>query len=531
MLNEYFHFSCSPFENTFDQRFLYPSRSHKEVIEALLYFVLEKKSFALVCGDVGTGKTMIVHHVLANLPPFIQPILIPYPDAEYIEILRYVSRVLKVNPDGLDVLQLFTRLQSVLEDDKSKGKQVLLILDEAHILSMETLENIRLLSNIELTEHKLIQILLIGQNELAVKLRNNELRQLRQRINVNRAISPMSPAETIQYVDHRLRIAESSYVECFDADCANQIHKLSGGVPRSINRLCDTALLICMNERGRKVTKRILQKAHAIIDEDMILMSGKRGPGAFLHFFSNWKKKLVPAAAAAAAAALIMFFAIGIPGSGEDTIQRLKKATFGNDAQKEATAESAHQQAPASETKSLRHDMPSAANSSLDGRQGPAERSAQSLVSSPPPEARLEGAQAGNIMGKGAAANDRLSQPPDKVAYVPSEPRRAETEKPIEDRNRAPAQPAGELGFKAAVSDAAPHGQTPQPELQGISEFSNVIVQKGENLGVIAARWFPEDPAAGKRAILAANPHIHDENLIVPGQTLRIPKKNQSFVR
>src|SRR5208337_5534701 len=106
MYNPYFNFSCSPFENTLDQRFLFLSESHEEVIAALLYFVREKKSFALVCGDVGTGKTMIVHHLLDKLPGSVQPILIPYPDVEYIEILRYIARVLKVNHEGRGVLEL-----------------------------------------------------------------------------------------------------------------------------------------------------------------------------------------------------------------------------------------------------------------------------------------------------------------------------------------------------------------------------------------------------------------------------------------
>ena len=91
MYNPYFHFSCSPFENNLDQQFLFFSEGHEEVIASLLYFVQEKKSFALVCGDVGTGKTMIIHHLLGRLPGSVEPILIPYPDVEYIEILR-ISR-------------------------------------------------------------------------------------------------------------------------------------------------------------------------------------------------------------------------------------------------------------------------------------------------------------------------------------------------------------------------------------------------------------------------------------------------------
>ena len=120
MLNSYFGFSCSPFENTLDQRFMFLSACHEEVIAALLYFIREKKSFALVCGDVGTGKTMIIHHVLGNLPRSILPILIPYPDVEYIEILRYIARVLNINYGRAGgILELTDDVKAALTEGKS----------------------------------------------------------------------------------------------------------------------------------------------------------------------------------------------------------------------------------------------------------------------------------------------------------------------------------------------------------------------------------------------------------------------------
>ena len=272
MYNPYFRFSCSPFENTLDQRFLFFSECHDEVIEALLYFVKEKKSFALVCGDVGTGKTMIVHHLLGNLPGSVKPILIPYPDVEYAEILRYIARVLEINPEGKEVLGLADEVRAVLKEASLSGKQVILIIDEAHLLSIKSLEDIRLLSNIEVTEHNLLQILLIGQNELSHKLHRRDMRQLRQRISVNRFLSPMSASETIAYVDHRLRVVGSSFDKCFVSACKDLIFKMTDGVPRNINRLCDTALLVCMTEKRDTVTGRMLKKAHDALQTDVILV-------------------------------------------------------------------------------------------------------------------------------------------------------------------------------------------------------------------------------------------------------------------
>ena len=130
--------------------------------------------------------------------------MIPYPDVEHIELLRYIARVLNVNPAGKTILDLTDEVKTALAKASLEGKQVLLIIDEAHLLSIGSLEYIRLLSNIKITGKKLLQILLIGQNELSHKLRRTEMRQLRQRISVNRFLSPMSPSETIEYIDHRL---------------------------------------------------------------------------------------------------------------------------------------------------------------------------------------------------------------------------------------------------------------------------------------------------------------------------------------
>ncbi len=160
MYSAYFEFFCFPFENTLDQRFLFMSECHREVLAALLYFTREKKGFALVSGDIGTGKTMIVRHFLDMLPQSVMPILIPYPDAEYIEILRYIAGVLGIGTEGKDVLALSDQVKAALIEANSDGKQVVLIIDEAHLLPVSSLENIRLLSNIELTENKLLQILL-----------------------------------------------------------------------------------------------------------------------------------------------------------------------------------------------------------------------------------------------------------------------------------------------------------------------------------------------------------------------------------
>jgi general secretion pathway protein A len=470
MLNDYFHFSCSPFQNTFDQRFLYLSSSHKEVIQALLYFVTEKKGFAMVSGDVGTGKTMIVHSLLEKLPQTVEPILIPYPARENIEILRFMGRALKLDVDA-DVLQLFNRLKAKLEDLHSSGRQVVLIVDEAHLLPVDALENLRLLSNIGLTEDTLIQILLVGQNELEVKLHDKGMRQLFQRIDVNRILSPMNLQETVQYVDHRLKIAGSSFEACFDSDCKDKIYRITGGVPRIINSLCDNTLLACMNKNGSKVTKRILRETYRVMKGDIIPTPEKRTRRLLSNSLSQLHyKSLMPIAAAAS---VIVFFAIGFTGLRVDSDQYLKGSTHISNAPKDLTGEIRQEQAPTFEAQRPNHS----ANQATDfprGEIGPA----------PAVTASTE------------AAN------------------RAEAEKPVTVRAPEP---------ETATQAPIPPGS--QGETTGASDYFKVVVQKGENLTLIATRWFPENPLAGKRMILSANPYIHDEDLIVTGETLQIPKK------
>jgi type II secretory pathway predicted ATPase ExeA len=252
MYNSHFGFSSSPFENTLAPRFLFLSSGHNEVISALLFFIREKKSFALVCADVGTGNTMLINHLLSRLPQTVHPIVIANPNVKYTEILRYIARTLNIAGPAKSLLQLIDEVKLALVENARKGRRFVLIIDEAHLLSPSSLEAVRLLSNIETSEKKLLQILLIGQYELSHKLSMPEMRQLRQRINVNRFLSPMSAEETFQYVNYRLKVAGSNFDSCFEPDCKKEIFKRTGGVPRAINRLCDSALLICKTRGGKK---------------------------------------------------------------------------------------------------------------------------------------------------------------------------------------------------------------------------------------------------------------------------------------
>jgi general secretion pathway protein A len=537
MYNSYFHFTCHPFENTLDQRFMFMSEGHREVIAGLLYFVRGKKNFALVCGDVGTGKTMIVHHLLEKMPRTALPVLIPYPDVEFIEILRYLARVFKIETQGKDVLELTDGVKAALTKLSTEGKQVVLIIDEAHILPNSSLENIRLLSNIELAETKLLQILLIGQNELDFKLRKEGMRQLRQRINVTRVLPPMSPSETIEYIDHRLKIAGSGFRERFTPGCRKRIYKMTGGVPRSINRLCDTALLVCMIEKGNKVTEKNLKKAYDIINEDATLAPGARRIRSFSYAAFAYAKNFKTVSAAAA---LILIIALGVLGFKSNPGKRLKEWFHGTHTVQEVNTDVVKRQLPASEAKSgeLPPLGPGQDRSSI-GLPGVED---QSALASKLGAGRLIAREVlfFNKMYKDMLLQAKVSPPGVGAASHPAAPKEGQdlTAEKSGTRDTAPREPDkeaykvkpyGEGSEKATAvrkpEDAVPPGPHAPERRSESSDYCIVTVLKGDKLSRIAARWFPEDPESGMKSILAANPQIHNKNLILTGQTLRIPKK------
>ena len=513
MYNNYFTFSCSPFESTLDQRFLFMSECHEEVIAALLYFAREKKSFALVSGDVGTGKTMIVHHFLGRLPPSVLPILVPYPQVEYLEILRYIAREFRICTEGKSVLELSDDVKAELTKASAGGKQVVLIIDEAHLLPDASLENIRLLSNIELTENKLLQILLIGQNELATKLRKTELRQLRQRISIARVLCPMNPAETISYIDHRLKIARSCFDVCFEPDCRKLIYEITGGVPRSINRLCDTALLICMTHKSKKVTKRILRKAHNALESDSIVM-----PEVTLSGLFDYAQKFRHALGASV---LVLLFAAVFWGYRMNSGKLVNSSLHGAVSMPEIGASPPKSKVTAFETKVRAVPTVKAGTAVPNGAQP-----AHAEMPAPPPARAVPAADAVNAqpvgdIEKGAGADSAVSTHRAQDGAAPSVSKETVTA----DRVRKPAKPCH---LAVSPTDTGPVKDRFKAEKPRSlrHEFMVVRVKEGDSLSAIAARWFPEDPASGLRSIVDANPQIHDENRIFVDQTLKIPKKN-----
>jgi type II secretory pathway predicted ATPase ExeA len=219
---------------------------------------------------VGTGKTMLVNAFLDRLPETVQPVMIANPRVSPQDLLVYVAKALEIKTTGKNVLELMDGVKNALEESRRLDKQVVLLVDDAHLLSDQGFEEIRLLSNLESPDQKLLQILLVGDYGLSHKLNRPEMEPVRQRINVNRFLSPLSGSETGQYIDQRLHQVGSSFASVFAEKSLGQIFKMTKGIPRLINQLCDNALLISLTAGAGKVNRKTLKKAAAALETDRI---------------------------------------------------------------------------------------------------------------------------------------------------------------------------------------------------------------------------------------------------------------------
>jgi general secretion pathway protein A len=260
--SKYFGLKEPSFSITPDPQYLFLSEQHREALAHLLYGAGESGGFVLLTGEVGTGKTTVCRAFLEQLPEGVDVALILNPAMTVTELLRAVCDELRIPvPEGdRTVKRLVDRLNVYLLEAHANGRRPLLMIDEAQNLRPRVLEQIRLLTNLETTKHKLLQIFLVGQPELHTLLRREGLRQLNQRITARYHLRPFSAQETTEYIRHRLAVAG---VErgLFTRAALRRVHRFSGGVPRLINILCDRALLGACVTRSPLVTKKIVARA------------------------------------------------------------------------------------------------------------------------------------------------------------------------------------------------------------------------------------------------------------------------------
>jgi len=254
MYNSFYGFKERPFQLVPNPAYLYLSRSHEEAMAHLVYAISQGDGFVEITGEVGTGKTTLCRAVLENLDQHTEAAYIFNPKLDSLQLLKAINDEFGVSSGGNSVKELIDTLNAFLIKKKMEGNKVVLIIDEAQNLNKDVLEQLRLLSNLETTTSKLLQIILVGQPELGEMLDSHELRQLGQRITLSCYLTPLTYRETREYIHHRIQVASQKPEVQFTRGALRAIYRYSGGIPRLINISCDRALLTAYGLNRKKIS-------------------------------------------------------------------------------------------------------------------------------------------------------------------------------------------------------------------------------------------------------------------------------------
>jgi len=244
MYAQYYNLMKEPFHITPDPEFLFLSDAHKEALATIIYGVEQRKGFIAIIGEVGLGKTTILRSFLDRVDEARTRIIYLFnSNISFKSLLQSIYQNLGHAVESDDVVEMVNRLHQILIDYYKAGHNVVLVIDEAQNMPVRTLENLRMLSNLETSTDKLIQIVFSAQPEFEQKLKSYELRQLKQRIAIKATITPFSEQESIAYIRHRLTKAAGDEVEIFTKGALKQIARHAEGIPRLINVVCDNCLI------------------------------------------------------------------------------------------------------------------------------------------------------------------------------------------------------------------------------------------------------------------------------------------------
>ena len=261
MYLEYFKLNEPPFDITPNPRFLFYSGKHREAFNHLLYGIRERKGFVQLTGEVGAGKTTLCRALLEQLDSHFSTALILNPVLNADELMKAIATEFGLNVKGRDRLETVSAIGEFLLRQIEHGKETVLIIDEAQNLTEDLLEQVRLLSNIETDDRKLLQIVLMGQPELRDRLNSPRLKQLRQRITVRFHLAPLTRVEVAQYIQHRLQVSGARGAPFFTLPAVWRVYNYSGGIPRLVNAVCDKALLASFVQRSDRITFPMVGRA------------------------------------------------------------------------------------------------------------------------------------------------------------------------------------------------------------------------------------------------------------------------------
>jgi len=262
MYESFYGFKEKPFDLHPDPDYLYMSRVHENTYVHLEYAIVENKGFVVVTGEIGAGKTTLINYLLNKIGEDIHVGLINNTNIRPAEFLKMICQEFELDPKTDDKAELIDIFSGYLIDQFAGGERVVLIIDEAQNLTNDTMEEIRMLSNIETEKHHLIQIILVGQPELKFKLQQSNLKQLAQRVTVHCHLKGLEKDEVKEYVNHRLEIGGGNRFDIFSGETIDKIAVYSRGIPRLINILCDSALVYGFADELESISIPILDNVY-----------------------------------------------------------------------------------------------------------------------------------------------------------------------------------------------------------------------------------------------------------------------------
>jgi type II secretory pathway predicted ATPase ExeA len=280
MYENFYGLTRSPFELSPDPHFFFPTPSHNEALATLSYAVMRRKGFVVVTGEVGTGKTLLLRYLLEFISRNRVTCAFVYnPLLSVTDFLGYVLTDLKLSLGTRTKGEMLSYLNDYLLLRSRRGDTTAIIVDEAHLLSWELMEEIRLLTNLETSQHKLMQMVLVGQPELDKKLDSPGLRQLKQRVSLRCHLKPLTFEESRGYVHRRLKLAgaNSHAGTIFPDDTIAVIYDFSHGIPRVINTICDNCLISGYGKQAREITAELAREVSSDLRLSKVAVGSPRG--------------------------------------------------------------------------------------------------------------------------------------------------------------------------------------------------------------------------------------------------------------
>jgi type II secretory pathway predicted ATPase ExeA/phage tail protein X len=481
MYNHHFGFTAEPFSLTPDPEFLYLSPGHGEALAALKVGLMGKRGLMVMTGEVGTGKTTLLYALLRALREDMRTAFVSNTSLGFDGLLRLALADFAVTPASDARVDMLTALNQLLRECAERELTATLIIDEAQNLDAETFEQLRLLSNFETFTHKLLQIVLVGQPELEVRLRHPALRALAERVAVHCRLAPLGERESRAYLDYRLLRAGGA-TRLFERDARDVLLAASQGLPRRINILCHNALLFAYGRGAARVTRPVAELAvagrAALMEGDAPPESARAGSTV-----TPSPRRIPRLAAALGGVALVA--ALGVAGlrpaarQSEPKVARELAATTGQVA----------------------------------------------ALTLPATAGESGGAEAVRV------ADDRLASAP--APAVPVQPAPAPLQPAPAAVQPAPADAAGAAAPAPADADAAaapapvesapPTIDDPAPSADAGPAFRTVRVEAGSSLESLAREVYGGVDSALIKRIQSANPQVVDPNVIMAGDLLRFP--------